>query len=144
MKALLLSLMLIAIYSSTLGQSRAFDFNTYSYTVPDKWRTQKEADYIMLAQSHTNEPGCIILIFPPQVSTGNLQQDAENVFGQMYPGWQFRGTGEKQYDLSKGFTVQGLEYCMLEAGMSKLSADGSDMMVLRMARRWLSRLEIRL
>lgn len=102
-----------------------FDFNTYSYTAPDKWRTQKERDYIMLAQSLTNEPGCIILIFPPQLSTGNLEQDAQSVFGQMYPGWQYRSTGEKQYDLSKGFTPQGLEYCMLEAGMSKLSADGS-------------------
>lgn len=122
MKALLLSLFIV-VYSSALAQS--FDFANYSYIVPDKWRTQKEADYIMLAQSQTSDPGCIILIFPPQQSTGNLQQDAENVFGQMYPGWQFRGAGEKQYDLSKGFTVQGLEYFMLEAGMSKLSADGS-------------------
>ena len=126
MKNLVLSLWLIATYFSSVAQSSPmFDFNTYSYTAPDKWRAQKEQDYIMLAQSQTNEPGCIILIFPPQPSTGNLEQDAQNVFGQMYPGWQFRSTGEKQYDLSKGITLQGLEYCMLEAGMSKLSADGS-------------------
>lgn len=128
MKALpfFLAVFLAAMDTEAVCQSAtAFDFNNYSFTVPEKWRTQKEPGYVLLAQSHTSEPGCIILIFPPQPSSGNLQRDAENVFGQMYPGWQFRSTGEKQYDLSKGYTPQGLEYCMLEAGMSKLSADGS-------------------
>jgi len=125
MKVPLFGLFLLATYIAVAQTSPAFDFNNYSYTVPDKWRSQREQDYIMLAQSQTSEPGCIILIFPPQQSSGDLQQDAENVFGQMYPGWQFRSTGEKQYDLSKGFTPQGLEYCSLEAGMSKLSSDGS-------------------
>jgi hypothetical protein len=120
---LLSTLLISLVHVDVFAQS--FDFNNYNYLVPDKWRTQKEADYIMLAQSHTTEPGCIILIFPPQPSTGNLEQDAQNVFQQMYPGWQFRNGGEKQYDLTKGFTPQGLEYCMFEAGMSKLSADGS-------------------
>ena len=122
----LLFALLTAMNSEAVCQSAsAFDFSNYTYTAPDKWRIQKEADYVLLSQSHTSEPGCIILIFPPQPTSGNLQQDAESVFGQMYPGWQFRSTGEKQYDLSKGYTTQGLEYFMLEAGMSKLSADGS-------------------
>ncbi|HMG92354.1 MAG TPA: hypothetical protein VK589_19990 [Chryseolinea sp.] len=126
MTKLLLSLSLVASYIESCGQSAAsFDFSNYSYIVPDKWRSQKEQDYIMLAQSLTTEPSCIILIFPPQPSTGNLEQDAQNVIQQMYPGWQFRSVGAKQYDLTKGFTTQGLEYCMLEAGMSKLAADGS-------------------
>src|SRR5688572_4870322 len=104
MRILLLSLSLVASCIESLAQSAmAFDFNNYSYVAPDKWRTQKEPDYIMLAQSHTTEPGCIILIFPPQPSTGNLEQDAQSVFQQMYPGWQFRSVGEKQYDLTKGF-----------------------------------------
>jgi hypothetical protein len=122
----LLSILLVGTAcADACAQSAAFDFNNYSYVVPDKWRSQKEQYYIMLSQSQTTEPGCIILIFPPQPSTGNLEQDAQSVFQQMYPGWQFRAVGEKQYDLTKGFTTQGLEYCMLEAGMSKLSADGS-------------------
>lgn len=125
MKVLILILALISIHIGAVAQVNVFDFNNYSYVVPDRWRTQHQPDYVMLAQSATNEPGCIILIFPPQPSTGNLEQDVQNVFQQMYPGWQFRAVGEKQYDLSKGFTTQGLEYSMLEAGMSKLSADGS-------------------
>jgi hypothetical protein len=125
MKILFIVFTSIVAHLALAQAGGGFDFNNYSFTVPDKWRTQKENDYLLLAQSHTSEPGCIILIFPPQQSTGNLEQDAQSVFQQMYPGWQFRSTGEQQYDLSKGLTTQGLEYCMLEAGMSKLSADGS-------------------
>jgi len=105
--------------------SQTESFNNYSFIAPEKWLTHREKDYIMLSQSQTNEPGCIIIIFPPQPSCGDLEKDAQNVFNQMYPGWQYRSTGEKQYDLSKGYTLQGLEYSMVEAPMSKLSADGS-------------------
>jgi hypothetical protein len=42
----------------------------------------------------------------------------------MYKGWQFQRTGRQQYVLSKGFLPKGLPYYMLEAPMSKLSADG--------------------
>ncbi len=100
-------------------------FNTYSFITPEKWSIQQQNDYVMLSQSQGNEPGCIILIFPLQASSGDLQTDAINVFNQMYSGWQFRNTGEKQYDLSKGYTPQGLEYYLMEAPMSKMSADGS-------------------
>lgn len=101
------------------------DFHQYSFTTPEKWTRQDTKDHILLTQSQTSEPGCTIIILPPQPTSGDLEKDVQNIFQQMYPGWQYRSAGEKQYDLSKGYTPQGLEYCMMEAPMSKLSADGS-------------------
>jgi hypothetical protein len=43
----------------------------------------------------------------------------------MYPGWNYRFTGDKKYDVLKGYTLQGLEYCVMTASMNKLSADGA-------------------
>ncbi|HEX5113118.1 MAG TPA: hypothetical protein VFV79_09740 [Saprospiraceae bacterium] len=132
MKTILATLLLLSCYVNVIAQvgsfsnvMKNFDSSNYSFIAPEKWRTQEAKDYVMLTQSLTNEPGCVIIIFPPQPSSGNLDVDAQNVFNLMYSGWQFRSTGEKQYDLSKGYTVQGLEYSMMEGAMSKLSADGS-------------------
>ena len=128
MKKILATLLLLSGYINALPQTRSFnnpDFNNYSFIGPENWLLREATDHIMLAQSHTDEPGCIIIIFPLQPSSGDLEKDAQNIFNQMYSGWQFRSAGERQYDLSKGYTPQGLEYCMMEAPMSKLSADGS-------------------
>lgn len=97
----------------------------YIFSVPEKWFVNRSRDYIMLTQSPVNEPGCTITILPAERSSGDLENDARSVFGQMYSGWQFRLAGDRQYDVSKGYTLQGLEYCMMEAPMSKVSADGS-------------------
>jgi hypothetical protein len=68
---------------------------------------------------------CLILVIPPQSLSGNLEADVKSVFDQMYPGWSYRFSGEKKYDLIKGYTSQGLEYYMMQASMNKLSADGA-------------------
>lgn len=125
-------MLLISIYVNALSQTassgtamRNVNFNNYSFMAPEKWLVHDNNDHMLLSQAPANEQGCIILIFAPQPSSGHLEQDAQNVFNQMYSGWQYRSTADKQYDLSKGYTLQGLEYSMMEAPMSKLSADGS-------------------
>src|SRR5687768_12050639 len=42
----------------------------------------------------------------------------------MYRGWSYQRSGEQSYTLSKGRTVQGLDYCLMEASMSTTTADG--------------------
>lgn len=105
---------------TTAAQS---DWNKYSFKAPDKWFVTTANDHIKLSQSQTEE-GCVITIIEPQASSGDLEKDVASVFGMMYPGWSFRNTGAKQYDLSKGHTPQGLEYCMMEANVSKARPDG--------------------
>lgn len=101
-----------------------FDWSGYNFTPPDKWFVQKNKDHILLSQTQSMETGCVITILLPQPSSGNLETDAKNIFNIMYPGWQYRYTGEKHDDLSKGITPQGLEYCMIEAPMHKMRPDG--------------------
>ena len=100
-------------------------FSDYVFVAPQGWHLQNNKDYLSISQSQQAGQGCLILIIPPQPSSGNLEADVKTVFDQMYPGWKYRYTGEKKYDLMKGYTSQGLEYCMMQASMDKLSADGS-------------------
>lgn len=106
-----------------LNAASQSDWNRYSFIAPDKWSAVTAQDHIQLLQSQT-EQGCVITLLEPQPSSGNLEKDAVSVFEMMYPGWSFRNTGAKQYDLSKGFTPQGLAYCMMEANVSRMRPDG--------------------
>lgn len=124
MKKQSLALTIAFLMSIPLTAQVSFDWTKYQFTAPDKWYKQQTKDAIYLSQTQNIQEGCTITILPPQPSSGNLETDAKNIFNLMYPGWQYRQTGEKQYDLSKGFTSQGLEYCMLEAPMHKMRPDG--------------------
>lgn len=99
-------------------------WDDYVFTVPQNWIIQKNKDFIMLAQSQDPTSGCVVQILLPTESSGNLEQDVQGVFAMMYPGWEYRNAGEKQHDLIKGHTTQGLEYCMMEAPMKKVRPDG--------------------
>jgi hypothetical protein len=100
------------------------NFDNYTYTVPENWLVQKNRDFIMLAQSQDVSAGCVVQILLPTISSGNLEKDAKDVFNMMYPGWEYRNTGEKEHDLFKGHTAQGLAYCRMEAQVKKVRADG--------------------
>lgn len=96
----------------------------YEFSMPERWYAQKNASYILLSQYQTTEYGCLVFLFPPQSSSGNLEADAKNFFNQVYPGWQYRYTGAQQGDIARGYTAQGFEYCMIEAAMQKPRPDG--------------------
>lgn len=99
-------------------------FDDYVFIPPQNWQMQKNKDFLLLAQSQDPAVGCVVQILLPAESSGNLETDAKNVFAMMYPGWEYRNSGEKQYDLIKGYTTQGLAFCMMEAPMKKVRADG--------------------
>jgi len=96
----------------------------YSYLTPEGWQTYKTNKGIVLSQYQTLEYGCLVTIYPPQAFSGDLATGTKNIFSQMYPGWEYRSTGENHDHLSKGYTSQGLEYCMMEADMKKVRPDG--------------------
>jgi len=100
------------------------NFHSYTYTAPENWLVQKNKDFIMLAQSQDGNMGCVIQILLPNNSSGNLEKDAKDVFNMMYPGWEYRNSGEKEHDLFKGYTTQGLPYCRMEAEVKKARPDG--------------------
>lgn len=108
--------------SNQTNMSGTLTLNNYDFIAPEGWQVQNNKDHVRIQNMQS---GCLIQIIVPQPSSGNLEQDAKAVFEMMYIGWQYQKTGEQKYNLLKGFLPKGLEYCMMEAGMSKLSADGS-------------------
>jgi hypothetical protein len=121
MKKIFISVLAISIQIMSSAQ---VSFNDYEYTAPENWLVQKNKDFIMLSQTAEPANGCVIQILLPTTTSGNLEKDVKDVFNMMYPGWQYRNEGEKQYDLFKGRTEQGLDYCRMEAPMKKVRADG--------------------
>lgn len=92
----------------------------YSYIAPENWSLQKGNGYNLYTQQLADgSPGCRLLIIPPVVSSGKLEDDVKNIFSQMYPGWRFYYSDARHDDLIKGFTKQGAPYYMLEAYMVK-------------------------
>jgi hypothetical protein len=107
--------------SSSMQTGTGIGPGNYDFITPEGWKLERKTDHLLIQNP---ESGCLIRIIQ-QPSSGNLEKDAENVFNVMYAGWQPQKTGRDQYILSKGYLPSGLEYCMMEAGMKKLSADGS-------------------
>ncbi|MFL5740860.1 MAG: hypothetical protein ACJ75B_11625 [Flavisolibacter sp.] len=96
----------------------------YDFIVPETWQIQKSNEAIMMSQTGDVKSGCLITILPPQASSGSLENDARAVFNKIYGTWQYRYTGEKKDAQSRGKTLQGLDYYMIEAPMQKQRPDG--------------------
>lgn len=97
-------------------------YDDYIYTAPENWVTQRSQDCIYLIHQEGNQRGCYISLFAPQPSSGNLENDVQTYFAQMYTGWQFLRAGVDV--LTKGYNAQGLEYCMMEGSMMKPRGEG--------------------
>lgn len=113
-----------AMNNSNNMKSEIGNLNAYSYQPPEGWQTYKTNNAIVLSQYQTLEYGCLVTIYPPQPFSVDLETTVKTIFSQRYPGWEYRSTGENHDHLSKGYTPQGLEYCMMEADMKKVRPDG--------------------
>lgn len=108
--------------SMNLTDAQRFTLSNYDFAAPPGWQIQRNSDHIRV---QSPQSGCLFLIFSPQPASGDLEQGAQGVFETMYTGWQYQKKDREKFTLSKGHTPQGLEFFMIEAEMSKLSADGS-------------------
>ncbi|MFL5788518.1 MAG: hypothetical protein ACJ748_10735 [Flavisolibacter sp.] len=114
----------VASKSSKQNDTNSGSLNDYSFIVPETWFTQKANNYILLSQTQNPEWGCLISVFPTEASSGNLEEEARTLFNNNYSGWEYRNSGDKKEDVSKGYTSQGLPYVMIEAEMKKKRPDG--------------------
>lgn len=103
--------------------SANISISDYLFTAPEGWQVTNGGNHIFM-QSPAS--GCQILIFEPQLSSGDLESDAISVFNMMYPAanWRYTHQGERQYVLSRGYLAKGLRYSMIEASMNATTADG--------------------
>jgi hypothetical protein len=97
----------------------------YAYIPPESWTLEKGNGYILYTQVLADgRPGCRLIIIPPVVSSGKLEDDVKSIFLQMYPGWRYYYSDARHDDLVRGNTKQGAPYYMLEAEMVKDRPDG--------------------
>lgn len=125
MKTSTFSLVLSALsHMNVNAQPGQSDIDNYQYTPPADWIVQNNADHVQLRNPKS---GCVILIFAPQPSSGNLENDAVVVFDMMYPAgsWHYQQRGEKQYLMSRGLLSKGLPFATIEAPMSTTTAEGN-------------------
>ena len=100
----------------TANRTGSITLNDYEFIPPEGWVVQRNADQLLMRNPQS---GCLIQIFEPRAPSGSLEQVSLAVFSQMYAGWKFRQTGERQYLLSTGVLPKGLDYFMMEAEIGK-------------------------
>src|SRR4030095_15976129 len=98
--------------NSADGAAGTGGLDDYDFVPPARWQIQKAADHIRMQNP---ESGCLIIVFAPQPSSGDLKKDAQAVFETMYRGWNFQKAGMQRYTQSKGYTLQGQEFFMTNA-----------------------------
>lgn len=99
--------------------------NDYEFVVPPTWTRQNFANEIVLRKNSEY----VISFQPFTVSGGNLENDAEKIFWQVFQGWQQSTSGG--YDTyEKGKTKQGLNYFLVKKFITKQGTLGRDGILL--------------
>jgi hypothetical protein len=102
---------------SNIKNSNGGSFDDYSYIVPEKWISKRENGYMHLIHEENGKYGCYITLFNPEAGSGNMENDARNYFNALYKGWQLVNVGRDI--LTKGYTLQSVEYCMMQGSMTR-------------------------
>jgi hypothetical protein len=84
----------------------------YEFTTPPKWTRQDSQNEIVLKKK-TDYAEYVISMQPFLASSGNLENDAERIFWQVFEGWQpsvYNGFKADYGRFEKGKTKQGFDY----------------------------------
>ena len=69
----------VTVNNSSSEKNQLFQLSDYSYMSPEGWQSHKANNAIVLSQYQTLEYGCLVTIYPPQPSSGNLETDVKNI-----------------------------------------------------------------
>ena len=116
-----ITLLIITLFFSTIMEAQTpTGIDQYSFTAPEGWAVKTGNGYAQYVQPDNSGLSCIMTIFSPLASSGDMGTDTKGIFAIMFPGdWKYYYSDKRHDDLKKGNTKQGLEYCILEAPMVK-------------------------
>lgn len=80
----------------------------YSMVIPPEWEATFTADNIIIRNKSLLDIGPIVSIQPPVQGSGNLENDMNNFFFQVFSGWQLKYETNQYHE--KGKTIQGFPY----------------------------------
>jgi hypothetical protein len=92
--------------------------SSYIYAAPQGWTITPYPDGIVLSTgvSNTGEK-CNITLWPMRLSSGNLQNDANNLFTEVFKSFQL-ANGSTSPSIIKGISAQGWEYFIVKRAIS--------------------------
>jgi len=101
--------------SNTIGA--AIKNNEYQFIPPDNWARGNQNGTQQFTRRYTPELACVLTIYPLRTINSDLETEVKKIFGQQYSGWRFYYADQRKDEIRKGYTKQGLEYCLMEAAM---------------------------
>jgi hypothetical protein len=107
------TLIILCLYQTSLAQTSKESFGDIAYLKPVGWTGQKFPDGIVyVSPVFNNGEKCVLIIFPMRPSSGNLQNDAMNVFREVLKTDPFQNSSYPYPapTLGIGISPQGWEY----------------------------------
>jgi hypothetical protein len=91
-------------------------FGNYIFTAPPDWKAENSADAVILRGPDNSS---VITILPLVQSSGNLENDMESIFWQVFPGWEADAQNPDHHIYTKGVSPSGWDYYKKEIGICK-------------------------
>ena len=86
----------------------------YVYTAPPGWSIKQYSDGIVIsAPDHGNER-CLLSLWPMRNAGSDLWTDANNIFAEVFKGYQPKNNGLTPNSIIKGISPQGWEYVIIK------------------------------
>lgn len=96
------------------GVTGPASLSNYIYTPPPGWTTKQFPDGIVLSSPAVNTGEiCRITLFPMRSTSGNLQNDANNLFAEVFKGFQLSNSTTTP-SMIKGMSPHGWEYFIIK------------------------------
>ncbi len=97
--------------------------NDYIYSLPKGWTKEVLANEIVL---HGPDKASVISMLPMQASSGDLEQDMQRIFWQVFDGWEADKWNPDHHIYTKGKAAAGWNYYKQELGIAKPGPDGKN------------------
>jgi hypothetical protein len=84
------------------------NMSSYSMVIPPEWNATFSSNDIVILNTNLGDNGPILSIQPIVQGSGNLENDMNSFFFQVFAGWQLKYETNQYYE--KGKTIQGFPY----------------------------------
>lgn len=118
MRSLICStLIVLCLYQTAFAQTSEEPSGDFAYAIPEGWTGQKYPDGIVyVSPVFNNDEKCVLTVFQMRPTSGNLENDASNVFREVFNTDPFQNSSYPYPSptLGKGISPQGWEYFIIK------------------------------
>jgi hypothetical protein len=100
--------------SPSITPTASASFGDYVYQVPAGWKSENNSNQIIL---RAPDQFSVLTLLPMMNSSGNIDNDMEVIFPQVFSGWQLDERNPDHHIFTKGVAADGWEYFKKEVGL---------------------------